>query len=605
MARPQKLIHQLYLSYILIMGIPILIATWYASYSFNKFYQKQTVADLTSRAWLIGSQVQEHITQSSISNIDSLCKALAKKLMTRFTVISPSGNVIGDSEKKIDSMDNHLNRMEVIEALRGNVGVSTRFSQTLMEEMLYTAVPVYVSGKIAAVVRTALPLTSIKAAISRIYARVFWMCVFTAILAAIISLLVSKKISRPINSMKIGAQRFASGDFGGKLPLEGFEETNQLAVALNEMANKLNALISKITGERNKFDAIMSSMTEGVIAADIDQRIISVNRAAASMLGIDRHDVTGKWINDILRNAEIQNFFIKALKAEKPIEKEIVMVLPADDPISSPERYFQLHGNALYDGSYKSIGALLVISEITKIKKLETIRKDFVANVSHELRTPLTSIKGFVETLAAGAMGNPEEAQRFLTILGNQVDRLNTIVEDLLSLSILEQDAEKNTIELSKGRIDKVLHAAIDECSARSLLKEITVECSCATSVVAKIEPSLLQEAIVNLLDNALNYSERNKRVWICAADMKDGSGNPTGEVVISVRDEGIGIAKEHFGRLFERFYRVDKARSRKLGGTGLGLSIVKHIALAHGGRVGVESQPGKGSTFFVYLPQA
>jgi two-component system, OmpR family, phosphate regulon sensor histidine kinase PhoR len=587
------------------MTIPLLIAIWYASYSFNKFYKNQTITDLTSRAWLIGSQVQEYISQSSMNTIDSLCKALTKKLMTRFTVISPLGNVLGDSEKKIDSMDNHLNRMEVMEALRGNVGVSTRFSHSLTEDMIYTAVPVYVSGKIAAIVRTALPLTSIKAALFHLYARVLWMMVITAILAALISYLVLKKISRPIDAMKIGAQRFASGDFSVKLPLSGYEETGQLAVALNDMAYKISETIRRITEQNNELDAIMSSMIEGVIAVNAHERIISVNRAAAELFTIDQSAATGKWMNEVFRNTEIHDFFIKALKAGKPIESEIILLVSAPNPLLSAERYLQFHGNALYDISYKSIGALIVINDITTIKKLETVRKDFVANVSHELRTPLTSIKGFVETLAAGAMNNPNEARRFLTILGNQVDRLNTIVEDLLSLSILEYDTEKSAIALSNGRIDKVLGAAIDECSARALLKNITIDCECEPSIIAKIEPSLLQEAIVNLLDNAINYSEQNKHVWIKASIGRTGSVETPFKIFISVKDEGIGIAREHFDRLFERFYRVDKARSRKLGGTGLGLSIVKHIALAHGGNVGVESEPGKGSVFFIYLPLA
>jgi two-component system phosphate regulon sensor histidine kinase PhoR len=247
----------------------------------------------------------------------------------------------------------------------------------------------------------------------------------------------------------------------------------------------------------------------------------------------------------------------------------------------------------------------MVINDITRIKKLENIRQDFVANVSHELRTPLTSIKGFVETLAGGAVDDPAEARRFLGILSKQVDRISMIVNDLLSLSRIERDAEQKAIELSEGAVADVLHAAIETCMARAQLKNIAVECSCDPGISARIERTLLEQAVVNLIDNAINYSADGRRILVSAAYAAVSPEAPGGEVVISVRDEGVGIAPEHFGRLFERFYRVDKARSRKMGGTGLGLSIVKHTALAHGGRVGVESSPGKGSTFFIYLPRS
>jgi two-component system phosphate regulon sensor histidine kinase PhoR len=246
----------------------------------------------------------------------------------------------------------------------------------------------------------------------------------------------------------------------------------------------------------------------------------------------------------------------------------------------------------------------MVVSDITQLKKLESIRQDFVANVSHELRTPLTSIKGFVETLAAGAVDDPVEARRFLGILSKQADRITMIVNDLLSLSRIERDADQKAIDLTEGRIVDVLTSSIETCTARAQLKNIHIECVCEPDITAKIERALLEQAVVNLIDNAINYSGNNTPILVHAEYSLPGSGGAKKEVVISVKDEGVGIAQEHLSRLFERFYRVDKARSRKMGGTGLGLSIVNHITLAHGGRVGVESTPGKGSIFYIYLPK-
>jgi two-component system, OmpR family, phosphate regulon sensor histidine kinase PhoR len=594
----------LLLSYLLIMGVPIVIVTLFVSHSFNKFYITQNMEELKSRAWLIGSQLEDHIYHSSTSNIDSLCKSLSKKVKTRFTVIAPTGKVLGDSERNPDSMENHLNRAEVITALSGRVGVSGRYSHTLLVDMIYAAVPVYVSGRIAAVVRTAFPLMSIKASIAHLLTRNYWAIITMVFLAALVSYLISRKISRPINAMTSGAQRFASGDFKTKLPVSGYEETRQLAIALNEMGRRLSETIAKITEQNHELDAILSSMTEGVIAIDAQEKIILVNSAASEFFSIDRQSATGKWIGEVLRNNEIREFLLKALTTEKPVEQEVILPHSISETTAS-DCFLQLHGSSLHDPSLKSIGALMVINDITQLKKLESIRQDFVANVSHELRTPLTSIKGFIETLASGAVDDPVEARRFLGILSKQADRITMIVDDLLSLSRIERDAEQKSIELSEGCIVDVLSAAIETCMIKAQLKTISVESSCDPTITAKIERTLLEQAVVNLIDNAINYSGNNTHILVQAVYSHDSGDGADDEVVISVKDEGVGIAQEHLSRLFERFYRVDKARSRKMGGTGLGLSIVNHITLAHGGRVGVQSMPGKGSTFYIYLPKA
>jgi two-component system phosphate regulon sensor histidine kinase PhoR len=285
---PKKLIWQLFLSYLLIMGVPIMIATWYSSLSFKKFYMTRTTEELKSRAWLLGSQVEDHFTHTPAANIDSLCKSLSKKVKTRFTVISPSGKVLGDSEKNPDSMENHLNRAEVTAAINGGIGVSIRYSHTLKVDMEYAALPVYSSGKLSAVVRTAIPVASVKTAVSDLFRKNIWGIFFMACLAAWVSYLISRKISMPLNAMTNGAMRFASGDFSTNLPLSGYQETRQLSVALNEMAWRLNDMITRITEQNHKLDAILSSMTEGVIAIDATMRIILVNNAAAKLFDSKR-----------------------------------------------------------------------------------------------------------------------------------------------------------------------------------------------------------------------------------------------------------------------------------------------------------------------------
>jgi two-component system, OmpR family, phosphate regulon sensor histidine kinase PhoR len=595
---PKKLIWQLYLSYLLIMGIPVLIVTWYSARSFKEFYMARTMEDLRCRAVLLGPRIEDRLERSMESGIDSLCKAMGAMTQTRYTVISPTGKVFGDSEKDPDSMENHADRAEFIAAISGKTGQAIRHSYTLEQDMIYVAVPLTCAGKVCGVIRTSLPAQSIQSALSRLYVRILWAVFFMALFAALISFLVSRKISLPIGHMRRGAQRFASGDFSVKLPLSGYEETDQLAVSLNDMARTLHQTITGITAQRNELDAILSSMIEGVIAVDSRERIMTINRAASRLFGIDPAHAVGRMISEVLRNGEIQDFFVKTLSASGFIETETVLIEAVQGQSTHAERILQLHGSALHDSAENGIGALVVFNDITQLKKLENMRKDFVANVSHELRTPLTSIKGFVETLLAGAMKSGVDTKRFLGIISGQVDRLTTIVEDLLALSKIEQDTEHNTLERSECRLANVLAEAVESCADKASQKQIVVALSCDPAVLVKIDKTLFEQAIVNLIDNAINYSDPDKRITVNAE-----RDTITGEIAISVRDEGIGIAPEHLGRLFERFYRVDKSRSRKLGGTGLGLSIVKHIALAHGGRVAVESAPGKGSVFYIYLP--
>jgi two-component system phosphate regulon sensor histidine kinase PhoR len=595
---PKKLIWQLYLSYLLIMGIPVLIVTWYSARSFKEFYMARTIEDLKSRAVLLGPQIEDRLARSMESGIDSLCKSMGAKTQTRYTAISPSGRVFGDSEKDPDSMENHADRAEFIAAISGKTGQAIRHSYTLEQDMIYVAVPLMCAGKICGVIRTSLPAQSIQSALSRLYVRILGAVFFMALFAALISFLVSRKISLPIGHMRRGAQRFAAGDFSVKLPLSGYEETDQLAMSLNDMARTLHETISGITAQRNELDAILSSMIEGVIAVDSRERIMTINRAASRLFGIDPVHAAGRMISEVLRNGEIQDFFVKTLSASGFIETETILIEAVKGQSTHAERILQLHGSALHDSAENGIGALVVINDITQLKKLENMRKDFVANVSHELRTPLTSIKGFVETLLSGAMKNGVDTKRFLGIISGQVERLTTIVEDLLALSKIEQDTEHNSLERSECRLANVLAEAVESCTDKASHKQIKISVSCDPAVLVKIDKTLFEQAIVNLIDNAINYSDPDKRITVNAE--RDPAA---GEIAISVRDEGIGIAPEHLGRLFERFYRVDKSRSRKLGGTGLGLSIVKHIALAHGGRVAVESAPGKGSVFYIYLP--
>ena len=586
----KRLIWQLYPSYLLITLIALLAVSWYAWEYFEQSYIETMKGDLEARALLMERQIWERISAGNRDSVDLLCKELGKRASTRITVILTSGKVIGDSEEDPGKMDNHANRPEFIDALVGKIGNSTRYSRTLQQKMMYVAIPLKEDGEIIGVVRTSIPLTSIDQDLKAVQLRIAIGGIIIAVFAAAISLVVSRRISQPLEKMRKGAERFARGELESRLPIPDSGELGELARAMNQMAAELDSRIRAATRQRGEMEAVLSSMVEGVLAVDTEERLISINNAAAQLFGVDFADAQGRTIHEVVRNSALLRLVGRAFVSTKPVEEEIIL-------LNDSEKFLQAHGSVLRNGDGRGIGVLIVLNDVTRIRRLENVRREFVANVAHELRTPVTSIKGFVETLLDGALRNPKDADRFFAIIARQTDRLNAIIEDLLSLSRIEQEAENAEIVFKEDRLIDVLQAAIQLCESKAKEKMIKVDMKCEEEISARINPPLLEQAIVNLIDNAINYSNRGSAIYVEVA-----RGNA--EIVISVRDQGCGIGREHLPRLFERFYRVDKARSRKLGGTGLGLAIVKHITQAHGGNVTVESTPGKGSTFQIHLPQ-
>ncbi len=588
----RRLIWQLYPSFLATTLLALLVATAYSSYTLRNFYLAQLKEELRLVADLASSQVEETLRDGTPGEIDALCKRLgqAGNSQMRLTVIAVDGKVLGDSDENPALMEDHSNRAEIVSAIREGFGQSMRFSPTLGKNMMYVAVPVKEDGQPIAVVRTAIPVTEIDHALNRIYVTIVWAGLIVALCAAFLSLLISRQISQPITRMKRIAQLFAQGQLNIRVPDAGAAELDELAKALNEMATQLQDRIVTITRQRNEVKAILSSLVEGVLAVDSRGRIVSVNKAAAQLLNIDPVHAQGRNVEEVIRNVGLQQFVRETLESDRPTEGDV----------SFPEeggRFFHVHGASLADPQAERGGAVIVLSDMTRIHRLENLRRDFVANVSHELKTPVTSIQGFVEALMDGGPDDPEQGQRYLGIIAKHAERLNAIIDDLLSLSRLEEGAERRAILFEDVELRPALEAAVELAGIRAEQKHIKIQLSCDESVSAKINAPLLEQAIVNLLDNAVKYSDEGTTVSI-EVSREDK------EIAISVKDTGCGIPQEHLARIFERFYVVDKSRSRKLGGTGLGLAIVKHITLVHGGHVGVESAPGEGTTFTIHLPR-
>ncbi len=588
---PKRLVWYIFPWYLIIIIVSLAIVTAYSTRAVKDFHFTTTSDDLEARAVLFEKTISDSIG-GRYSVVDGLCKELGSAIATRITVVLPDGGVIGDSDGDPDEMENHGDRPEFIRALSGMTGSSVRYSDTLRKRFMYVAVPVRIDGRVVGAVRASIPLTALDESLGGMYVRIMISGLLVAIAAAVVSMLVARRISRPVEEIKRGVVHFANNDLSYRLPVHGLEEIGELASVINAMAGRLEDRIEAVERQRNEQEAIFTGMVEGLVVVDENERIVRINPAASSFLGVDIADAEGRAIQEVVRNPYLQKFVAKTLGSAVTVEEDLTL---RDE---RGELYVQAHGVQLLRPDGRVRGGVIVLNNVTRLRKLENLRRDFVANVSHELRTPVTSIKGFVETLLDGALRDPDDAARFLDIIARQADRMDSIIEDLLLLSGIERGMEKSEVSVEKGIIIDVLRDALEVCEHKAKGKKIEIKLDCAADLEAPVNEPLLEQAVINLLDNAIKYSDEGGPVEISVSRHAD-------EITIELRDEGCGINKEDIPRLFERFYRVDKARSRKLGGTGLGLAIVKHIMQAHGGSVTVASNPGEGSTFTLHLPNA
>jgi two-component system phosphate regulon sensor histidine kinase PhoR len=406
---------------------------------------------------------------------------------------------------------------------------------------------------------------------------------------------LARRAARPVRELSNAARRLAAGQFDVSLPVAEAAELSDLAAAIAGLREQLVERGLTIGRQGTQQEAVLGSMIEGVLAIDARQRIVSINHGAAELLGLDPGKSLRRPLQEVVRNPDLRRFALLAIDCREPVEDDLVIR-------GARDRTIRLRGTALRDVSGEG-GAVIVLNDVTDIQRLENMRRDFVANVSHELKTPIASIKGFVETLLDGAADDPADSRRFLEIVARQAERLEAIIEDLLALSRIEQSEGAGNLPLERVHVLAVLSAAVADCRPRARDRGVVVDVACDGMLEADVNPALLEQAVINLVDNAVKYSDSGDTIWVSAVEEVAAADGPAVRIV--VRDEGCGIAAEHLPRLFERFYRVDMARSRKLGGTGLGLSIVKHIVQAHGGSVAVESTPGTGSTFTIDLPAA
>jgi two-component system phosphate regulon sensor histidine kinase PhoR len=589
MAR-RKLIWNLFPSYLFVIVASIIAVVAVSTTSLRAFYIEQATLDLTSRAALIQVQIAPLLESRKESELQSLCEQLGRDSETRITVVLPSGDVLADSEEQPDTMDNHADRPEIQNAMNGGSGFSIRYSDTLKQQMMYVAKPISRSNPPDGVLRVALPITAIDDALWKILMRILLGSIIVALLAALASWIVSDRITRPLNEIRQAAEKFSRGEFEEQLATDHSQEIDALAESMSAMARQLDERVDTALRQKNEQEAVFSSMVESVLAVDVNGHLISINQTAAQLFSVDLETAIGRNVNELIRNTAFHSFLETTLKSNDPTEDEITFHL-------DEERVYQAHGTALRGPTNQNIGAVIVLDDITRLRRLERVRSDFVSNVSHELRTPVTSIKGFVETLLENPPNDMQDTKRFLEIISNNATQLHTLINDLLSLSRMEQGEIPADELLETTSLNEILGHVRNTCAHLLEQTGVRLNIQCPDGAQARVHPSLLQQAIFNLVENAIKFSTSNQEVLV-DVEITEFCLN------ITVKDSGPGIGQEHLPRLFERFYRVDKARSREQGGTGLGLAIVKHIAELHGGNVSVESVLGTGSTFHISIPQ-
>jgi two-component system phosphate regulon sensor histidine kinase PhoR len=581
----RRLFAKLFFTYSLINLVCLAVVGGYLFVRERNLARQHLEEQLARIATLVDERLAELLRQDRFAAVDSLAKALGPTIATRITVIAADGTVIGDSDALPARMENHRFRPEVQEAAHGRVGSSVRLSTSANREYLYVATPS--RTRPGWVVRAALPLVEYQRRVRTAALLLGAGGLVVCVLAMGLGLVFTGRITRPLEAMQRNLERLEKGEFGVRLELDSTDEVGQLARTVNRVQEQLESTIQGVTAQYAQREAILASMVEGLVAVDPDDRILLLNASARAVLGIDAA-AEGRRLVEVIRNPILVDF-VQAVRASgEPLIRE--MRLP------SRILWLELHGAPVrFDGRDRP-GAVVVLNDVTRVRKLEQTRKDFVANVSHELKTPITTIRGFVDTLLErGALDDPASAKRFLGIVSKQTTRLSSIVDDLLYLSRLEhEDAE---IPMHTLNLGLVVTASVGNFDLMAREKNVALELKLhAQPIAIRGNASLLTRAVDNLIENAIKYSPSGTRVQVT---VRHGSGS----VILEVRDEGIGIPEEHLPRITERFYRVDPARSREMGGTGLGLAIVKHVAIVHRGRFNVESKLGKGSTFSLEFP--
>lgn len=561
-----------FLVVVLLLGLSV---PFIAFKTIKQHYITTFTDNLKNMTLLLRPKITDFFRNQRFKEMDDYVKSFKHSVNMRITVMDSGGVVIADSEKDPRTMENHRLRPEFIDALSGMIGKSMRFSITVEEKMLYVAVPIMTDGKITGVLRISAFLKDIETLLNNLRNKIIWLTLITATVAFIITLIISRGISKPLKELVLAAKQVSQGNFNVKVFLKNNDELKDLAESFNEMTIRMQKMFQNLANQKEEFNTIISSIEEPLFVLKKDGTVKLCNEGFKRIA--DNKELKSGFFWEYCRSPELDDL-VKKVKTERKHHLEEIRL---------KDRFYLCSFTFLN----KTEEIVIILQDITRFKQLETLKKEFIANISHELRTPLTAIKGFIET-----MEEEEKIQniRYLEAIKRHTNRLMNIVNDLLVLSELETEGirlekeDVNLVDLT-ANILKIFEQRIKEKGLNILLNMQE------NMKPIKADPFKLEQMLINLIDNAIKYTEKGT-ITISIKQTEDSC-------IITVEDTGIGIPEGSILRIFERFYTVDKSRSKKLGGTGLGLSIVKHIVLLHNGTIDVQSVYGKGTKFTISLP--
>jgi len=578
-----KLFVRTFFSYVGIIALVFILLFLFSQKSIRNFYIDELKTHLLQVGHAIQPKVEDLYKEGNKKGIDALVKKLKKEVDIRITVIEPNGKVIADSEKDPAKMENHEDRPEILQALRGEVQDSRRFSTTMQEYMLYLALPVEKKGEIQYVLRLSLFLSDIKELINELRGNLIIVLILLFILTLFIAWYFSQGISKPVREIVTATRKFAAGDFNIKIFPRKNDELGEVALSFNNMVSQQKLLFDELSNSKEELQAIISSMREGLLVITADGKITQCNASFKKIAG--KIEVIGLSYWEVLRIPQFDDYVKKAFETYESFDKEIEL----------DNKFFTLGFNPIRIGEK----LVIVFRDITSFKQLEQLKKDFVINLTHELKTPLTAIKGFMETLV-------EEENicntQYVEIINRHTDRMNQIVSDLLVLSELEDGKQEINLESISliDMVNNILKIYKEKIKEKNIELKVHIQENLPSLNGEKFK---LEQMFINLIDNAVKYTEKGKITITIALDDKEDKNKTKNQVIIRVNNTGLPIPTKCISRLFERFYVVDKSRSRKMGGTGLGLSIVKHVVLLHKGEIFVDSTLQDGTTFTIKLP--
>ncbi len=579
---------KLFLMSLVSIALCVAVADAVVTRAVSKFLLEEIRDDLLVRSRLVAREASSNA--SSLTDLvawDALADGQGSVAGARVTLLARDGTVLGDSDiatAHLPDVENHGQRPEVVRALSSGYGEGSRLSVTVHEQMLYMAVPFERSGQVVGVARLAKRLDQVEGAVASARRIVFAGSIVAVVLAVVVSFFAAQRISRTIRDLTDVALRMTKGDLTVRTGAYGNDELAELGRALDHLATSLAKNVAELREERDLLGGVLEHMQEGVLVLDSEGRVLTCNPALRGMLLVP-DDGVGKRLVEVVENTDLQEFIARAQASASSVSGEIAIR-------GAKSRKFLVHVARM---SGDELRWLAVFVDVTELRRLESVRRDFVANVSHELRTPVAAVRSAAETLTGGALEEPLAAQKFVGIIDRHAQRLQALIDDLLDISRLE--SKEFRLKIERFELEPVVVSVLALFRERAERKGVELQSQCEPSLFVEADLRAVEHVLSNLVDNAVKYAPSGARVSVVVAAAGEG-------VRFTVSDTGPGIDAKHLPRLFERFYRVDRGRSRDVGGTGLGLSIVKHLSEAMGGSVEVTSELGKGSTFIVRLPR-